>query len=66
MIVDILSSSNKENITVIAASLIGGFSTGYYLVRFRTRKDDRKVGSASVGATNIRRQTLTMNLDERN
>jgi len=53
--VDILSSNIKEIIAVIVAYFIGCFSTGYYLVRFRAGKDIRKLGSASVGATNVRR-----------
>lgn len=55
MIVEILLPNSKEIIAVIIAYFIGCFSTGYYLVRFRTGKDVRNVGSASVGATNVRR-----------
>ncbi len=55
MIVDILSSNIKEIISFIAAYFIGCFSTGYYLVRFRTGKDIRKAGSTSAGATNVKR-----------
>lgn len=55
MIVDILLSNIKEIAAVIVAYFIGCFSTGYYLVRFRTGKDIRKLGSDSVGASNVRR-----------
>lgn len=48
-------SNIKEIIAVIVAYFVGCFSTGYYLVRFRTGKDIRTLGSVSIGATNVKR-----------
>jgi glycerol-3-phosphate acyltransferase PlsY len=55
VIVDILSLNIKEIIVTIVAYFVGCFSTGYYLARFLTGKDIRKLGNASTGATNVRR-----------
>ena len=40
---------------VIAAYFIGGFSSGYWLVRWRTGQDVRAHGSGGTGATNVGR-----------
>jgi glycerol-3-phosphate acyltransferase PlsY len=40
---------------VAGAYFIGCFTTGYYLVRFRTGKDIRELGSGSAGARNVGR-----------
>ena len=40
---------------VIAAYLFGGFSSGYWLVRWRTGRDVRTHGSGGTGATNVGR-----------
>src|ERR1035437_4427341 len=39
----------------LAAYVLGCFTTGYYLVRWRTGHDIRAVGSGSVGARNVGR-----------
>lgn len=39
----------------LGAYLLGCFATGYYLVRFRTGKDIRELGSGNVGARNVGR-----------
>ena len=39
----------------LAAYLLGCFTAGYYLVRWRTGQDIRAVGSGSVGARNVGR-----------
>src|ERR1035441_2499722 len=39
----------------LAAYALGCFTTGYYLVRWRTGQDVREVGSGSVGARNVGR-----------
>jgi len=39
----------------ILAYALGCFTTGYYLVRFRTGQDLRELGSGSVGARNVGR-----------
>ena len=39
----------------LAAYALGCFTTGYYLVRWRTGQDIREVGSGSVGARNVGR-----------
>src|ERR1700691_1629571 len=40
---------------VCGAYLIGCFTTGYYLVRWRTGGDIREMGSGSAGARNVGR-----------
>ena len=40
---------------VIAAYFLGGFSSGYWLVRWRTGRDVRTHGSGGTGATNVGR-----------
>jgi glycerol-3-phosphate acyltransferase PlsY len=45
---------------VLAAYGIGCFSTGYYLVRFRTGQDLRTLGSGSCGARNASRALGSM------
>ena len=42
-------------VLVIAAYLFGGFSSGYWLVRWRTGRDVRAHGSGGTGATNVGR-----------
>lgn len=39
----------------VGAYLIGGFSTGYYLVRWRRGVDIRTIGSGTTGAFNVAR-----------
>ena len=41
--------------SVLGAYLLGCFAIGYYLVRARTGKDIREIGSGSVGARNVSR-----------
>ncbi len=50
-------SANWSDATCIslAAYVLGCFTTGYYLVRWRTGQDIREVGSGSVGARNVGR-----------
>ena len=38
-----------------AAYLIGSIPTGYLIVKAKTGKDIREVGSGSTGATNVKR-----------
>jgi glycerol-3-phosphate acyltransferase PlsY len=45
----------RELIFVCAGYAIGCFSTGYYLVRFRTGQDIRRLGSGSTGGSNAGR-----------
>ena len=40
---------------IVACYLIGCFTAGYYLVRFRTGQDLRGIGSGSTGARNVSR-----------
>jgi glycerol-3-phosphate acyltransferase PlsY len=40
---------------VLASYLLGCFTTGYYLVRWRTGQDVRMQGSGAAGATNVSR-----------
>jgi glycerol-3-phosphate acyltransferase PlsY len=48
--------SEWPNILLLAlAFLIGGFSPGYWLVRWRTGLDVRTIGSGGTGATNVGR-----------
>lgn len=42
-------------IALIAAYLIGGIPFGYLLVRLKTGKDVRSMGSGNIGATNVLR-----------
>jgi glycerol-3-phosphate acyltransferase PlsY len=42
---------------VIAAYLIGSIPFGYVLVRFKTGRDVRAMGSGNIGATNVLRTT---------
>jgi len=42
-------------ICVVAAYLIGSFPTGYILVKLLKGEDIRKIGSGSIGATNVKR-----------
>jgi glycerol-3-phosphate acyltransferase PlsY len=44
---------------VSASYLIGGISTGYYLVKWRTGTDIRATGSGSSGARNVGRSLGT-------
>jgi glycerol-3-phosphate acyltransferase PlsY len=46
---------NRAGCIGLAAYAVGCFTTGYYLVRWRTGQDIRKVGSGSVGARNVGR-----------
>lgn len=47
---------NVKDLCVILASYgLGCLVTGYYLVRWRTRQDIRKLGSGSAGARNVGR-----------
>ena len=42
-------------IVVIVAYLIGSISTGYLIVKAKTKQDIRTIGSGSTGATNVKR-----------
>ncbi|HNY38765.1 MAG TPA: glycerol-3-phosphate 1-O-acyltransferase PlsY [Bryobacteraceae bacterium] len=44
-------------IVLIAAYLLGGVPFGYLLVRLKTGKDVRDMGSGNIGATNVLRTT---------
>ena len=46
---------NRAGCVGLAAYALGCFTTGYYLVRWRTGQDVREVGSGSVGARNVGR-----------
>jgi acyl phosphate:glycerol-3-phosphate acyltransferase len=46
---------NQASCVALAAYLLGCFTTGYYLVRFRLGQDIRDLGSGSVGARNVGR-----------
>ena len=56
-------------LSLVLAYLIGGVPFGYVLVRLRTGRDVRKMGSGNIGATNVFRTTshsvgiLTLLLD---
>jgi glycerol-3-phosphate acyltransferase PlsY len=52
-----LQSANWFQATgsVLGAYLLGCFAIGYYLVRARTGKDIREIGSGSTGARNVGR-----------
>ena len=45
----------KELAVIVAAYMLGCFSSGYYLVQLRTGQDIRNIGSGSTGATNVGR-----------
>ena len=45
----------QEVMVILLSYLIGCFSTAYYLVRWRTGKDIRQVGSGNAGARNAGR-----------
>src|SRR6266700_3220802 len=45
----------KETLVILAGYSLGCFTSGYYLVRWRTGDDIRLLGSGSVGATNVSR-----------
>jgi len=45
----------KETLVILAGYSLGCFTSGYYLVRWRTGEDLRLLGSGSVGATNVGR-----------
>ena len=45
----------RELLMVLGAYALGSFSTGYYLVRFRTGRDIRQLGSGSAGSHNVAR-----------
>lgn len=47
--------TGKDIIYIIIAYLLGGFCTGYYLVRFKAKLDIREQGSGGVGARNVGR-----------
>src|SRR6266446_6101426 len=55
--IDQLQSANWSEASCVAlgAYLLGCFTTGYYLVRLRTGRDIRELGSGSVGAKNVGR-----------
>lgn len=52
----------KEIIVIFACYGLGCFATGYYLVRLRTGRDIRDLGSGSAGATNVGRALGTRGL----
>src|SRR5205809_904104 len=45
----------KETLVMLLGYALGCFTSGYYLVRWRTGDDIRWLGSGSVGATNVGR-----------
>ncbi len=44
-------------LTLLAAYLIGGIPFGYLIVRLKTGRDVRSLGSGNIGATNVLRTT---------
>lgn len=44
-----------DSLIIVMAYLLGGISTGYYLVKLLLRQDVRKYGSGGIGATNVGR-----------
>ncbi|MBI3416755.1 MAG: glycerol-3-phosphate acyltransferase [Verrucomicrobia bacterium] len=61
--------ADRDFVAVLGAYLLGCFASGYYLVRWRTGRDIRNLGSGSVGARNVGRNlgpagfALTLLLD---
>lgn len=55
--IDQLRSANwiEASCVLLAAYILGCFTTGYYLVRARMGEDPRELGSGSVGARNVGR-----------
>jgi glycerol-3-phosphate acyltransferase PlsY len=51
----LFSATVGELICIGAGYALGCFSTGYYLVRWRTGQDIRTLGSGSAGSTNVGR-----------
>jgi acyl phosphate:glycerol-3-phosphate acyltransferase len=51
----LFSAPLGELIFIGAGYALGCFSTGYYLVRWRTGQDIRAIGSGSTGSTNVGR-----------
>ena len=47
--------SGKDLAVILISYALGCFTTGYYLVRFRTGEDIRDQGSGNVGARNVGR-----------
>lgn len=45
----------KEIILILGSYVLGCFTTGYYLVRLRTGKDVRSLGSGNIGTRNVGR-----------
>jgi glycerol-3-phosphate acyltransferase PlsY len=56
-LIEHLQSANGLQATgsVVVAYFLGCFATGYYLVRARTGRDIREIGSGSTGARNVGR-----------
>src|ERR1051325_4892559 len=48
-------TAGRDLIIIAASYLLGCFTSGYYLVRWRTGQDIRREGSRSSGATNVGR-----------
>ena len=48
-------SAGQAMFVLFCCYLLGGFSTGYYLVRLRLGRDVRDMGSGSTGARNVGR-----------
>lgn len=59
----------EKLLAILAAYLIGGIPFGYLIVKLRTGRDVRRMGSGNIGATNVLRTTgrgwgvLTLLLD---